>query len=96
MRTRDGRGTEVPAGRRILEPGPTTWPLATSPEEAAQVAENIGYPVVLKVLSADLPHKSDIGGVIVGLDDADAVSQAYIKMMQELQTHSPKSAIEGV
>lgn len=70
--------------------------LATSPEEAAQVAGNIGYPVVLKVLSADLPHKSDVGGVVVGLDDAEAVSQAYIKMMQDLQTHTPEADIQGV
>ena len=47
--------------------------LATSADEAASIAAEIGFPVVLKVVSADIAHKSDVGGVVLGLADADAV-----------------------
>jgi acyl-CoA synthetase (NDP forming) len=43
---------------------------------AVEAAETIGYPVVVKLVSADLPHKTDAGAVKVGLDSADAVRQA--------------------
>ncbi|MBN4083068.1 acetate--CoA ligase family protein [bacterium AH-315-B06] len=48
-----------------------------SPREAAQAAMEIGYPVVLKAVSDDIPHKSEFGLVLVGLQDADAVARAW-------------------
>ena len=54
--------------------------VANSPTEAAALASEIGFPVVLKALSADLAHKSEIGGVQVGLDSEAAVQQAVANM----------------
>ena len=51
--------------------------LATTREEAQSQAEAAGYPVVLKVVSPDIAHKSDVGGVILNLKDKDAVGAAY-------------------
>ena len=56
--------------------------LASSVEEAKLAAEKIGYPVVVKVVSADISHKSDVGGVKIGLADAEEVSQAYQAIME--------------
>jgi acetyltransferase len=51
--------------------------LATSPETAVELAEKIGYPVVLKLHSETITHKTDVGGVHLNLTDADAVCDAY-------------------
>ena len=51
--------------------------LATSEEEAQTQAGEVGYPVVLKIVSPDISHKSDIGGVKLGLEDAAAVAVAF-------------------
>jgi acyl-CoA synthetase (NDP forming) len=59
--------------------------LATSAAEAARAASSIGYPVVLKVLSADLPHKSDLGLVQVGLANASEVKRAYAEIVERAQ-----------
>jgi len=56
--------------------------LASTEDEAVACAEEIGFPVVLKVVSPDILHKSDIGGVRLGLRDTGAVRQAYREIMQ--------------
>ncbi len=56
----------------------------TSPEKALEAADRLGYPVVLKVNSTKIVHKSDVGGVAVRLENPDEVSQAYSKMANEL------------
>ena len=61
--------------------------LATSPEAAAKAADAIGYPVVLKVASAAVPHKSDVGGVILDLRDAAAVTEAWGRILGNLRRH---------
>jgi acyl-CoA synthetase (NDP forming)/GNAT superfamily N-acetyltransferase len=53
---------------------------ATTAAEAASVAESVGFPVALKARSGDIVHKSDVGGVVVGLDSPDAVRRAYEAM----------------
>ena len=55
--------------------------MARSRDEAIAFAEAIGFPVVLKIISPDIVHKSDIGGVKLGLDDAAAVSKAYDEIL---------------
>jgi len=49
--------------------------LARNSDEAASVADSVGYPVVMKIASDDISHKSDIGGVRLGLQSADEVKQ---------------------
>jgi acyl-CoA synthetase (NDP forming) len=62
---------------------------------APPAAEELGFPVVLKVCSADLPHKSDAGGVVVGLGDAAAVAKAARHMEAEVRRQAPDAALEG-
>ncbi|MEX2373818.1 MAG: acetate--CoA ligase family protein [Dehalococcoidia bacterium] len=70
--------------------------LATSQKRAVEVAAELGYPVVLKVVSADIAHKSDVGGVAVGLGDAKAVRKAFKDMMARVAEAAPDAHIDGV
>ncbi len=70
--------------------------LAQSPEEAVRYAEELGYPVVLKVASPKIVHKSDVGGVRLGLRDADAVRKAYLDILDSVQRSLPGIAIYGL
>ena len=69
--------------------------LATSAEEAAALAEEIGFPIVLKVISPDIAHKSDVGGVVLGLTGAGAVREGYDSMMAAVRAAAPEATIEG-
>jgi acetyl coenzyme A synthetase (ADP forming)-like protein len=70
--------------------------LATSAKEAAQVADAIGYPVVMKIVSPDILHKTEAGGVIVGVASAAAAEAAYEKIVDAAASHAPNAKIEGV
>lgn len=70
--------------------------LAASATEAVAMAKEFGFPVVLKVASPDIVHKSDIGGVKVGLANATAVSRAYKEIMAAVEKKEPKARIHGV
>lgn len=70
--------------------------LARSPEEAAQIASEIGFPVVMKISSPDILHKSDIGGVRVGIADAQSASDAYELIAYRARKYSPNARIWGV
>jgi acetate---CoA ligase (ADP-forming) len=70
--------------------------LAHSPEEAAAAAEKMGFPVALKIESAQITHKSDVGGVALKLSDTAAVSDAYSKIMSEVRRRAPDAKIEGI
>ncbi len=69
---------------------------ARSEDEAAEIAEKIGYPVVLKVVSPDISHKSDVGGVIVGVKTSSDAREAYRRIMENVRKHAPSARIEGV
>jgi len=69
---------------------------ATSSEQAVHHAKKIGYPVVMKVNSSDLPHKSDAGGVSLNLQNDGDVASAYEVMMSKLEATSPLAMIDGV
>jgi acyl-CoA synthetase (NDP forming) len=69
--------------------------LATSEEEAVRAAISIGFPVVLKISSPDIVHKSDIGGVQLHLQHAAAVREAYRAIMQRVAEHAPHARLEG-
>lgn len=70
--------------------------LADSPEKAAKIADLLGYPVVLKVASPDIPHKSDVGGVLLNLNSAEAVTEGYHTVIQKARLARPDARIEGV
>ena len=76
---------------------PTTVTSITSQaEEAVEIAGNIGYPVTLKIASPDVSHKSDVGGVVVGIRSDDQLRQAYGSMVTEVKERAPNATIEGV
>jgi acetyl coenzyme A synthetase (ADP forming)-like protein len=70
--------------------------LATTPAEAVRLAGEIGYPVVLKIASTDILHKTEAGGVLTGLADADAVSAAYERILTSARAYKPDADILGV
>jgi len=71
-------------------------PLATDAEEAVSLAQGFGYPVVLKVASPDLPHKSDLGGVALNLPNDEAVRHAYQEIMANIRLQARQARVEGV
>jgi acyl-CoA synthetase (NDP forming) len=76
---------------------PTTLgQLATSEEEAVRAAEAMGYPVVLKIASPDIVHKSDVGGVTLHLQDGEAVHQAFRAMQQSVAAQAPGARVDGI
>jgi acetate---CoA ligase (ADP-forming) subunit beta len=79
------------AGLTVTEPL-----LAKSRSEAVLIAQSLGYPVVLKVVSPDIIHKSDAGGVVIGVKDAESVDRAYSRMMAAIQQKYPEAAIDGI
>jgi acetyltransferase len=70
--------------------------LATTPEQAASIADQIGYPVVLKIWSQDIIHKSDVGGVKLGLRNSQEVMDAFDLMMYRIPRKVPQAQILGV
>lgn len=69
---------------------------AQTPDEAATAAEELGFPVVMKILSADIVHKTDVGGVRLSLASADAVRQAAEEMLASVAARVPDAQIDGV
>lgn len=70
--------------------------VATTESEAAAIAERLGYPVAMKIESPDITHKSDVGGVRLGLSNAQAVSDAFIAMLAGIRQRVPNARIKGV
>jgi len=81
----EGYGVPVPGYR-----------LAQGPREAVEAAREIGFPVVLKVVSPDIVHKSDVGGVVVGLDTPEGVEKACTEMLDNVKRRVPEARIVGV
>ncbi len=69
---------------------------ATTAAEAVAVAEELGYPVALKVTSTEITHKSDVGGVEIGLSNASAVRAGYERIMAAVRRHRPAAEVDGV
>jgi len=76
---------------------PTTRPRpAATAEEAVAAAEALGYPVVLKLASPDITHKSDVGGVALELRDAEAVRAAFTRILAGARQARPGARVDGV
>ncbi len=70
--------------------------IAASADDAAAIADKIGYPVVMKIASSDILHKSDAGGVALGLKNPEAVVKAYDEIVKNAAAYKPDARIEGV
>jgi acyl-CoA synthetase (NDP forming) len=90
--------TEMESKRLLASLGirTTEMRLATSREEAVAVSRELGHPCVLKVSSPDITHKSDAGGVKVGLASEEQVGEAYDAIMASCRAKHPEAMIEGV
>lgn len=87
------------AGKRLLRDlGIATPPggLARTPDEARRLAGEIGYPVVLKAQADTLMHKSDVGGVAVGIADDAALDEAWRRVEASVARHRPGLALDGM
>ena len=80
-----GLGIEIPRGG-----------LAESLADAIRIADEIGYPVVLKAQSTDLPHKSDIGGVQLGISSPEELADAWSTLHRDVQRARPDLVLDGV
>jgi acetyltransferase len=69
---------------------------APDADTAVAAAARIGFPVALKILSPDISHKSDIGGVVLGVETGDAVRAAMMGMLARVRKERPAARIEGV
>jgi len=70
--------------------------LAATKNEAASISQELGFPVALKIASSDVVHKSDAGGVKLGLNTKQQVDKAYSEIMKSIKAQYPKAKIEGV
>jgi len=90
-------------GMRELEPVLESYGIAcataraaATPGEAAAVAQRLGFPVAVKVLSTDISHKSDVGGVRLGIDSARDVAAAATAMLARVRAARPDARVDGV
>ncbi len=97
----------VPGGPVVAEHDARRWlvahgltglseELARSAADAVAAAERIGYPVCLKLVSPDVPHRSDIGGVRLGLAAPEEVERAYDEILASAGSGAPQARIDGV
>ncbi len=69
---------------------------AQDPDEAVAFAQRIGYPVVMKIVSPDIPHKSEIGGVLLNIGDDSQVRSAMDTLRSNARSHAPEARVDGV
>jgi acetyltransferase len=70
--------------------------LATGERAASDIAESMGFPVVMKIVSDQIIHKSDAGGVVVGLQNREEVEAAYRTITENARKYNPQALIRGV
>lgn len=90
--------TEIEAKDALRAAGVPVTPtrLARDGREAAAIANELGYPVVLKIVSSDIVHKSDVGGVALELNDAAAVEASYTAMLANVAAAVPSARLDGI
>jgi len=95
-----GRATlTAPEARRVCEAYAITVPkegVAASADEAAKLASSIGYPVVMKIVSPDILHKTEAGGVLVGVASAEQATRAFATIVANARKYNPKAEVLGV
>jgi len=74
----------------------TEFRVAKDLEEAKRYAKEIGYPVVLKIVSPDILHKSDVGGVVINIKDESELVKAYNKIIDNVKKRVPNARIRGI
>ncbi len=90
--------TELESKQILKEMGINTTEirLARSKEEAVARSQELGFPVVLKIVSPDILHKTDVGGVKLSLNNKEDVGNAYDEIISLIKKHQPSAKIQGV
>ena len=90
--------TEIEAKQVLEEAGVPVSParLARNRGEAVKTAIELGFPIVLKIVSPQITHKSDVGGVALNLNTADEVGTAFERVVASAKQHAPDATIDGV
>jgi acyl-CoA synthetase (NDP forming) len=90
--------TEVESKQILEEAGipAASARLARTADEAVKAAAELGYPVVLKIVSPEVTHKSDVGGVKLNLDSAETVAAAFQEITKAVKRQQPEARIKGV
>jgi acyl-CoA synthetase (NDP forming) len=70
--------------------------ICATTEDAVAAADALGYPVVMKILSEDIPHKTEVGGVLLNLADADSVARGFAEVMRRARAAKPDARLDGV
>jgi len=70
--------------------------LTTTPDEAALVAQNIGFPVVMKIISDDIIHKSDVKGVVLNVNSSEEARNTFTTMTEQVLQIKPEARIKGI
>ncbi|WP_054969811.1 acetate--CoA ligase [Alicyclobacillus ferrooxydans] len=93
-----GTWSEYKARRYLEDHGVPVVPgaLAASVDEAVATAFQMGFPVVMKVQSEDIAHKSDVGGVLLSLQSEADVRDGYARILANVEKHAPESRVEGI
>ncbi|MDR3282606.1 MAG: acetate--CoA ligase family protein [Candidatus Methanoplasma sp.] len=89
----EAEGKQIFAAYGISVPGEAT---VRSADDAAKECDRIGYPVVMKILSPDIAHKTDVGGVVVGVKSREAAKEAFAKIMSSCKAAKPDARLDGV
>jgi acetyl coenzyme A synthetase (ADP forming)-like protein len=98
-RTEGRTSLSAPEAKRVCDAYGISVPregLATSADEAVTIAEDIGFPVVLKIVSPDILHKTEAGGVLVGLASAGDVSAGYETIVENASSYDANAEVTGV
>ena len=90
--------TEVESKQLLEEAGVPTTParLATTREAAVEAARDVGFPVVLKIVSPQITHKTDVGGVKLDLKSPEEVAAAFDEIVAAARAAAPDATVEGV
>ena len=93
------RSLSAPESKRVCDAYGIPVPregLATSAQDAVRLAKEIGFPVVLKIVSKDILHKTEAGGVLVGVKSAEEVEHGYETIIKNARAYEPQADIDGV
>jgi len=89
----EAEGKEILMAYGVPTPGEA---IVISADDAAKECDRIGYPVVMKIVSPDILHKTDVGGVVVGVKSAEEAKEAYCRIMDSCSKNVPGARIDGV
>lgn len=70
--------------------------VARSPQEAASIGQQVGFPVVLKIVSPDIAHKSDVGGILLNVNSPEEAAQGYETMIANVTARQPQARLDGI